>query len=143
MANPFASFNIEMPVRYREAILKYCRTGGNKASAEFAPFERQVDFWFAAFLLAVAKALAPVVEEDTYNATPATILTTDSERVGFLQLSVLGLTQDVRILGDPRKVFEYAQRMAHAGIPYLIDILEDPDDRPIWALLTEFESLAN
>jgi hypothetical protein len=140
--NPFAAFNIEMPSRYREAILKYCRTGGNKATPEFAPFERQVDFWFIAFVIAVARGLDPVTEDDTYNATPATILTTDPERVGFLQLAVLGAGGDIRILSEPRKLFDYAQGVAHAGIPYLIQVLEDPDDRPLWALLTELEGAA-
>lgn len=140
--NPFASFNIELPSRYRDSILKYCRSGGNKATAEFSPFERQVDFWFVAFLIAVGKELEPDEEKETYNATPATILTTDPYRVSFMQLTILGITGDVAMLSDNRKVFDYCLGLANAGIPYLISILEDPDDRPLWALLTELEELA-
>jgi len=140
--NPFASFNVELPVKYRDSILRYSRSGGNKSSPEFAPFERQVDFWYVAVLFAVAKKLAPTKEADTYNATPATILTTDQYRVPHLQLAVLGLTNDLTLLSDSRRMFDYVNDLACSGIPYLLAILEDPDDRPLPALMTELENIS-
>lgn len=139
--NPFSAYNIEIPNKYRESALKYCRTGGQQGTPEFAPFERQVDFWFMAFLIAVHKRLEPIKESDAYNATNAAILGTDAGRIGLMQLAVLGLTKDFDRLGEPKWVFDYCIGLANAGIPYLIQILADPDDRPLWALLTELESM--
>lgn len=141
--NPFASYNIEIPVCYRESVLKFCRSGGNKSTTDFAPFDRQVDFWFIAFVIAINKKLKPEKHSDTYKATDASILTTDAERVGFLQISALGYSGEIEILKDTRKLFEICLELANAGMPHLIQILENPDDRPLWALMDELESLAN
>lgn len=140
--NPFASYNVEIPNKYRESALKYCKTGGQQNTPEFSPFERQVDFWFMAFLIAVNKRLEPVEEADTYNAINAAILSSDQGRVGLMQLSVLGLTKDFDKLAEHRWVFDYCIGLANAGMPYLIQVLNDPDDRPLWALLTELEGIA-
>ncbi len=137
-SNPFASFEIRLPTKYQESVKKYCRTS-NKETPELAPFERQVDFWFMAFLIAVNKQLDPVKELETYNATAAHIL--DHKRISFMQLVVLGITEEFEILADHRAVFNYCSELANAGMPYLIQILSDPDDRPLWAILTELESL--
>lgn len=139
ISNPFASFNIEIPNKYREAALKY---SDKSTSPEFAPFERQVDFWFVAFLLAVNKKLQPEKESDTYNITPASIFGTDSKRIGLIQICVLGLTENFKLIGKHRAIFDYASQLAYAGMPHLIQILSDPDDRPLWALLNEFELMS-
>jgi len=140
--NPFASYSIEIPEKYHTAALKYSKTGGEKSSIDFSPFERQIDFWFAAFLIAVNKRLEPVKEKETYNATTAQILSSDIDRVGLMRLSVLGLTKEFDRLADHKWVFDYCLGLANAGLPYLIDILGDIDDKPLWAILTEFEGLA-
>jgi hypothetical protein len=137
-ANPYASFEIRLPTKYQESIKKYCRTG-SKESPELAPFERQVDFWFMSLLVAVNKQLQPVKELETYNATAAHIL--EPKRVSFMQLVVLGLTEKFEILSDHRAVFNHCTELANAGMPYLIQVLSDPDDRPLWAILTEIEQL--
>ncbi len=140
--NPFASYNIEIPNKFRDSALKYCKTGGQQSTPEFSPFERQVDFWFMAFLIAVNKKMSPIKGTDTYNATNAAIFSTDSNRVALLQLSVLGLTKDFDKLADHRWVFDYCLGLANAGMPHLIQILSDPDDRPLWSILAEFEGMA-
>ena len=137
-ANPFASFEIRLPSKYQESVKKYCRTG-NRENPESAPFDRQVDFWFMAFLIAVNKELEPVKEQDTYNATAAHIL--DQKRISFMQLVILGITEKFEILADHRAIFNYCSELANAGMPYLIQVLSDPDERPLWAILSEVESL--
>ncbi len=136
-ANPFASFEIRLPSKYQESVKKYCRTG-SKESPDLAPFERQVDFWFMAFLIAVNKRLDPVKELETYNASAAHIL--EPKRISFMQLVVLGITEKFEILSDHRAVFNYCLELANAGMPELIQILSDPDDRPLWAILSELET---
>ena len=139
-ANPFASFEIHIPKKYQEAVKQFCRTS-NKETPESVPFDRQVDFWFMAFLIAVKKELPPVKESDTYNATFASILSSDPKRVSYMQLAVLGITEKFEMLANHREVFNICLELANAGMPYLIQILRDEDDRPLWAILSELDSL--
>lgn len=140
ITNPFASYNVEIPNKYRESALKF---SDRSSSKEIAPFERQVDFWFAAFLVAVNKKLSPKKEPDTYNITPGSIFGSDPKRIGLIQICVLGITQDFELLGKHKAVFDYASQLAYAGMPHLIQLLDDPDDRPLWALLSEFELMSH
>lgn len=140
--NPFISYSIDIPNKYHDTVKKYCRSSGQQSNPEFAPFERQVDFWFTAFLIAVNKKLAPVKETDNYYATNASVFNNDLDRIGLMQLSVLGITKDFEKLANHRWVFDYCIGLANAGIPYLIEILKDPDERPLWAILEEFESIS-
>ncbi len=136
-ANPFASFNVEIPKKYQESVKKYCRTDGGEKRYEYSPFERQVDFWFMAFLIATHKHLEPIKEKETYNATTGAIFSTDSKRVIFMQLSILGITKNFDILANDRAVFDHCLRLANAGIPYLLQILIDQSDKPLWSILEE------
>ncbi|WP_144079977.1 hypothetical protein [Haliea salexigens] len=138
--NPFSSYNVEIPKKYAEDVKKFCKTAGGKATFEYAPFKRQVDFWYFCFLLAVQKELEPAPERDTSNITPASILSGDSYRITHIQLAYLGHNNDLSALADHRGVFDYALNMANAGMPYALQILNDPDDKPLWALLDDVET---
>lgn len=139
--NPFAAFNIEIPNKYRDSVIKHCRSNKTTDTIEFCPFERQIDFWFVAFLFAVNKRLLPEKETDTYNATAAHILSTDDNRISLMQISFLGLTKDISKLSDAKYVFDYCSGLANAGMPHLIQILKDEDNRPLWSVLEEIESI--
>ena len=141
--NPFASFNLDIPNKYRGSVLSFSQTGGNKSTPEFAPFKRQVDFWYVAFLLGVANGLEPKPESDTYNATSGNIFGSDPYRIAHMQLAYLGRTKDIDSLANHRKVFDYCLAIANAAMPQLISILSEPDERPLWALLDELESYLN
>lgn len=140
--NPFASFEINIPTKYQDSVKKYCRTGNTDAKAIEAPFDRQIDFWFMAFLIAVNKGLEPVKDSKTYTAITGSIFDRDPKRVSYMQLTVLGLTENFEILKDHRAVFNYCVELANAGIPELIQILSDPDDQPLWSILGELELLS-
>lgn len=139
--NPFATYNIEVPKKYSEEIKKFCKTAGGKVTYEFAPFDRQVDFWYFAFIYAIRKSLDPVVEKNTSNITPASIFASDPYRITHIQMAFLGKMGDLEQLANHRKVFDFATQMANAGIPYVLQILNDPDDddRPLWRLFDEIE----
>ncbi len=138
--NPFASYNVEIPKKYAEELKKYCQTAGGKITYEFAPFKRQVDFWYYSFLVAVQKGLEPVSESETSNITPASILSSDAYRISHIQLAFLGHAESLAALADHRGVFDYALGMANAGIPYVLQLLKDPDDKPLWSLLDDTEA---
>ena len=139
--NPFSGFNVEMPKKYADQIKRFCVTGASSTSGDLTPFDRQVDFWFCAFVLAVKKELTPVEEQDTYNVTAASILSTDPYRVTHIQAVYLSFTKDVTGLADNRKVFDFAINLANAGIPLLIQILDDNDQKPLWNILDEIETM--
>ena len=139
--NPFASYQIEVPRKYGDQIKSYCKTGGSGVTYEFAPFDRQVDFWYFSLLYAVKNGLSPEKETDTSNITYGTILADDSYRIPHILLMFLGNFGSIQELSNYRKVFNYANSMAHAGIPYVLQILSDEDDRPLWGLLEEIEGV--
>ncbi len=138
--NPFASYTIEVPKKYADDIKKFCKTAGGKETYEFTPFARQVDLWYFAFIFAVKKALDPVAEKETSNITAATILSTDNYRISHIQLAYLGATGSIEELASHRKAFDYALTMANAGFPHVLQILKDPDERPLWSVLDEIEA---
>ena len=126
--NPFASYYITSPKRYSENLKGFCQTGGGKVTEMYAPFKRQVDFWYSAFLVAVKDELEPVVEMDTVNMTPASILSTDPYRIAQMQLAHFGRHEDINMLAEHKVVFDWVQQMANAGIPRLIAVLQDLDE---------------
>ncbi|EAQ33275.1 hypothetical protein [Idiomarina baltica] len=134
-SNPFASYNVELPEAYAERIRSYCSTGGKNVSSEIAPFERQVDFWFFAFVLATVEGLDLVKPSKTYNATQAHILSSNSERITYIQAVYLAESESLDGLANPRKVWDFACQRAHAGVPRLIQILSDTDQKPLWNFL--------
>lgn len=138
--NPFASYNVEIPKKYADDVKKYCQTAGGKVTLEFAPFRRQVDFWYYSFIVAVNKGLDPIAESDTSNITPASILSNDPHRISHIQLCYLGRGENLTDLANHRGVFDYALAMANAGIPYVLQLLKDPDDKPLWSLLDDTET---
>lgn len=138
--NPFASYNITSPKKYSENLKSFCQTSGGKITEMYAPFKRQVDFWYAAFLYAVNNDLDPVVESETVNMTAASILSTDSYRVPHIQLAHFGTFEDIDALAEHKVVFDWAQQMANAGIPRLIAILQDTDDEPLMNYLEYLET---
>ncbi len=137
--NPFSGYNIEIPRKYDDQVRRFSATGGGSKTREISPFDRQVDFWFAAFVIAVNKGLAPVEEKDTYNAVSGAILSSDSYRITYIQAVYLAITQDLEGLASHRKVMDFALGMANAGMPILIQILSDTEQRPLWNILDEIE----
>ena len=138
--NPFASYTVEIPKKYADDVKKYCQTAGAKVTHEFAPFKRQVDFWYFAFVVAVNRELDPTEESETSNITPGSILSSDPERISHIQLAYLGKGHSLAELANHRAVFDYALSMANSGIPYVLQLLSDPDDRPLWGLLDDTEA---
>lgn len=137
--NPFASYNVTIPRRYADDVKKFTQTSGSRVTEMFAPFKRQVDFWYLAFIYAVHKSLKPESIDDSSNITPASILSTDPYRIIHIQLAFLGEFLDIDKLSDSKKVFDYAIQMANAGIPYILQMLKDQDARPLENILDFLE----
>ena len=121
--NPYASYQIDIPKQYQDLVKKYSRSADTKTSPEYAPFERQVDIWFLAFLIAVNCDLDPIREKDRYGAVSAAILDRDPHRISLIQICALGKTKNIEILKESRATFDFALQMANAGFPKLFQIL--------------------
>lgn len=138
--NPFASYNIELAEAYGDKIRSYCGTGGKGLSSEIAPFERQVDFWFAAFIVGTVESLGLEKPAKTYSATQAHILSSNPERIIYIQAVYLAETNNLEGLANPRDIWDFASQRAHAGVSRLIQILSDADEKPMWNLLDSIEN---
>lgn len=137
--NPFSSYNVLLAKKHGDAIRAYCSQSNSRATREQAPFERQVDFWYCAFLIAIKKEYSLVDERETYNVTPASILSSDSYRITHMQAVYLSVTGDLDGLANHRKVFDFVNGYAIAGTPYLLQILDEMSQKPLWNILDEIE----
>jgi hypothetical protein len=101
-----------------------------------------VDFWYFCFLYAVNRELEPSSEkEQMTNITAASILSQDPYRVVHIQLVYLAKTESLTELVNHRAAMDYANQMAAAAMPYVLQALSDSDDSPINNLNAEIEGL--
>lgn len=123
--------SLRVPSELRERIHRYVRQHqGGALIAEQAPFRRQLDLWSAGIAVACAKGLEPRSASssdwgskfvDTRSVQLSNKL---AELLVTLAASEFGI-EDPR-LSDPQEVMELANRYAGAGIPVVLEWLEDP-----------------
>lgn len=136
--NPFASYSCTIPSQYSEKVKTYSQSSGGQVTEMFAPFKRQIDFWYLSFLYAVKNSLDPVTETQSVNITQASIFSSDPYRISHIQLAHFGTFQDIDSLAEHKVVFDWAQQMANAGMPFILQILQDVDE-PLMNLLDFLE----
>jgi hypothetical protein len=141
--NPFQGIDINVPVEFRDSFGRYCQTGG-KALINQSPFPRMVDLWFIAVCIAVKKGLDPVDfakydNKETYKIIDGSIFTSDPWRIQALMLIAIGTVGKIEIVSEPRKMMTLANGLAVAGLPYVVEMLKDGDDDPIWNLSEAIE----
>ena len=129
MRNPFESYQIAIPSNYSEKVKLFCKQSNPNTTPEFAPFNRQVDFWYFAFLYATKEDLPPDHITETSNITAASIL--DDYHINHIQMAYLAKNLDIESLTDSKAIFNYASDMAYAGIPHVIQLLMDDDEKPL------------
>lgn len=136
--NPFSNYEIRIPRAYSEQVKRFCSMSGG----ELTPFERQVDFWYFAFLYAVKNKLRTTHYEpkDMVNVVSASILIRDPYRISHMQAAYLSLENDIDGLANDKKVFDFVAGLANSGIPHVIQILSDSDNKPLWNILDSIES---
>lgn len=105
------------------------------------PFNRQVDLWYFAFLYAVKEKLQPdhISSSDISDITAASIL---SEHHSIhTRMWYLFKYLDIEKLNEPREMFTAVSDLANAGIPYVLQILNDMDEgKPLFNILDTVES---
>ena len=139
--NPFQTIDINVPVEYHDALLRYSQ-GGNTI-IDRSPFPRMVDFWFLSVCVAARLGLEPVdvSKYDTRKIIDGSIFGSDPWRIHTLMLLAIGRTGDVQIVSEPRKIMTLVNGLAVAGLPKVIAMLEDGEGAPIWNLSDAVEEI--
>lgn len=140
--NPFQGIDISVPVELHEAFTRYCQAHQN-TTLDQSPFPRMVDFWFLAVCVAARAGLQPidVAKQETRKIIEGSIFGSDPWRVHALMLMAIGVTGDLQITSEPRKMMTLANGLAVAGLPKVIDMIKDGDGEPIWNLSEAIEDL--
>lgn len=133
--NPFAGIDLIAPVEQRDVYDRYCQTGG-RAVVDQSPFPRMVDFWFAGLSLAARKELGPVdlSKQETFKFIEGSIFDRDSWRVQAVMLVAIAVAGNVEIVGEPRRMMSIANGLAAAGVPHVVEMLQEGDQDAIWNL---------
>ena len=102
-----------------------------------------VDFWFAGLSIAARKGLRPVdlAKQQTFKFIEGSIFDRDSWRVQTVMLISIAIEDDVEVLSQPRRMMAIANGLAAAGIPEVVDMLQDGDQDPIWNLSESINSV--
>jgi len=125
---------LRLPTDMKDDVERFVlqhQTGG--ATAERAPFRRQLDFW--AFSIATAIALGLPALEEASSTWGRKFADTRAVQVpeGLCDLlAVLALTQlgvEHPGLDDPGEIVELGNRLAGAGVPIVLERLKNPDLR--------------
>ena len=133
--NPFAAIDLIAPIDQREVYDRYCQSGG-RVVVDQMPFPRMVDFWFAGLSIAARNELKPLdlSKQKTFKFIEGSILDTDSWRVQALMLIAIAVEDNVEIVGEPRRIMAIGNGLAAAGIPRLVEMLQNGGQDAIWNL---------
>lgn len=133
--NPFANINLIHPVEQRDFYNKYCQTG-SRQRADFCPFPRKVDFWFAGLSVATRLELKPMdlSKQKTTIIIEGAIFDRDSWRVQAVTLIAFAIEDSVEVVGNPHGIMAIANGLAAVGVPHLVEMLSDGNLEPIWNL---------
>jgi hypothetical protein len=141
----FASVEVNAPVEFREFLQRYSQSTGASSVADFdrKPFARMVDFWFLAICVAVKLKLKPVDLEgrDTYKAIEGAAVISPEWRADALRLIAISESGETDIVQDPRRMMRIANGLAFAGMPRLIEILEQSPDDEMFGLSDELVAM--
>lgn len=141
----FAGVEVNAPVEFREFFQRYSQSTGASSVADLdrKPFPRMVDFWFLAICVAVKLKLKPVDLEgrDTYKAIEGAAVVSPEWRADALRLIAISESGETDIVQDPRRMMRIANGLAFAGMPRLIEILEQSPDDEMFGLSDELVAM--
>lgn len=143
-SNPFQALQVDVSVSLHGEIERYSQTGGKGSSnADHRPFPRMIDMWFLAVCVAAHLDLKPVEfekGEKTKTIVVGSIFGSDPWRIHILMLLAIAKSGDESIVTEPTRMFRIATELANAGIPKLVEMLEEGNSDPIWNIS---QSIAN
>ena len=103
---------------------------GAAKDVDRAPFDRYVDFWWAAIGVGVREGRMTELE-DAHKFVTGVVLNQEPWRIIQLELLAIGQTGSTDVLKQPGQVIDIANRHAATGIPLLVEELVRKLE-PIW-----------
>jgi hypothetical protein len=79
--------------------------------------------------------------QETFKFIEGSIFDRDSWRVQTLMLIAISNEDTLDIVAEPRRMMAIANGLAAAGVPYLVELLRDGDQDPIWNLSESLDHL--
>lgn len=144
LTNPFVTQEIFAPIELQDYFRRYSQSTGASTVSELdrKPFPRMSDFWFLGVCLAARLGLKPVAHQgQMYKAIDGPAIASPEWRADALKLIAIGTTGDASVADDPRRMMEIANGLAFAGIPRLIEILEEDPDHEVFNLSDELAKI--
>ena len=134
--NPFAGIPLHYPVDQSEMYSGYTQSGGYSVINQ-SPFPRMVDLWFTGLSIAMRKGVKPMDlsgHRTKKEFGGGELFDSDSWRVQAIMLIGIAFEDSVDIVGDPRRIISICDGLAASGVPLVVDMLKEGDQRPIWNL---------
>jgi hypothetical protein len=134
IANPYVNLLLKIPAQYSEDFKKYTSTFKTEEGAikdiDRSPFDRYVDFWWAAIGIGVCEGRLSSTE-DAEKFVTGVVLSQDPWRITHLELLAIAHTGSPDVVGKPGEVIEIANGYAATGVPILVEMLLKKSE-PIW-----------
>ena len=144
IANPYVNLDLKIAMEQYEDFQKYTSTfkaeGGKPKDVDRSPFNRYVDFWWAAIGVGVCEGRTTAIAKPHTFGT-GVVLNQDPWRITHLELLAIAHTRSTDVLKRPGEVIEMANGYAATGIPLLVEKLLPKLD-PIWDLSNHLKQLA-
>ena len=140
--NPFAGLQIVYPIEQGDDYRKYSRTPGQQ-TIDQSPFERMIDLWFTGLSLAVHDGLEPInlARIQTSNMTSGAVFDgRDSWRIPVIMLVTITIENNMEVVSSPGRMMAIANGLAAAGVPRVVEMLQDGNQLPIWNLTESLEN---
>ena len=142
--NPFSNIGIIAPIAQRDAYDQYCQTRTTgKATIDRTPFRRTIDLWFTGLALAARRQLRPINFKDhkTFRLTTGATFDRNSWQIQALMLIAIAVDESVEVVQNPRRMMDIANSLAAAGVPYIVEMLREGNQYPIWNLSDALDDL--
>lgn len=144
--NPYAGLDISIPEVFRDSLENFVqRREGARATPLNQPFQRNVDIWFFALMLAVKKGLRPEYPNGkSYKAAEGVVLSSDSWRPTAMTLLAIAETGNPDVVERPNEMMRIATGFANAGFPLLFSMINSRgEDSPLDYLCEELEEMVD
>jgi hypothetical protein len=142
--NSAADIELKIPSQYSEDFKKYTSRfkseDGSAKDIDRSPFDRYVDFWWAAIGVGVCEGRVSNTE-DSEKFVTGVVLSQDPWRITHLELLAIAHTGSPNVIGRPGEVIEIANGYAATGVPILVEMLLKKSE-PIWDVSNYLRKLA-
>jgi hypothetical protein len=144
IANPYVNLELKIPSQYSEDFKKYTSRfkseDGSAKDIDRSPFDRYVDFWWAAVGVGVCEGRVSNTD-DSEKFVTGVVLSQDPWRITHLELLAIAHNGSPDVISRPGEVIEIANGYAATGVPILVELLLKKSE-PIWDVSNYVRKLA-